>query len=208
MMQLEPTSEIFSKGYNPRPTRAHNDVLIEPIAGLMDGLQNLHLSGRKRPKHGCTNLILNEAQILEVKIAKRQARLDSHMQVTQRMQGQLETMRQHFAGTHANGLSERESQRLRDLEESFQQRMQAAAAEWQSREESKMEAEIERRASEMLQQRMNAPAQLQTLPVQAALVGSPNVIQNVSMENALSELSLDCTNRTRKQQRVNKSIIE
>ena len=86
--------------------------------------------------------------------------------------------------------------------------MQAAAAEWQSREESKMEAEIERRASEMLQQRMNAPAQLQILPVHAALVGSPNVIQNVSMENALSELSLDYTNRTRKQQRVNKSIIE
>ena len=34
------------------------------------------------------------------------------------------------------------------------------------------------------------------------------MIQNVSMENALSELSLDYTNRTRKQQRVNKSIIE
>ena len=124
------------------------------------------------------------------------------------MQGQLETMRQRVAGTHANGLSERESQRLRDLEESFQQRVQAAAAEWQSSEESKMEAEIERRASEMLQQRMNAPAQLQILPVQAALVGSPNVIQNESMENALSELSLDYTNRTRKQQRFNKSIIE
>ena len=67
-----------------------------------------------------------------------------------------------------------------------------------------MEAVIERRASEMLQQRMNAPAQLQILPVQAALVGS----LNVSMENALSELSLDYTNRTRKKQRVNKSIIE
>ena len=89
-------------------------MLIEPIAGLMDGLQNLHLSGRKRPKHGCTNLILNEAQILEVKIAKRQARLDSHMQVTQRMQGQLVTMRQ-----HVNCLSERESQRLLDLKVLF-----------------------------------------------------------------------------------------
>ena len=37
MMQLDPTSEIFSKGYNPRPARAYNDVLIELIAGLMDG---------------------------------------------------------------------------------------------------------------------------------------------------------------------------
>ena len=178
-MQLEPTSEIFSKGYNPRPARAHNDVLIEPIAGLMDGLQNLHLSGRKRPKHGCTNLIFNEAQILEVKITKRQARLDSHMQ------GQLETMRQRVAGTHANGLSERESQRLRDLEESFQQRMQAAAAEWQSREESKIEAEIERRAGQTLQQRMNARCSCRSCPARLRWSSRLNDLEREHGERSL-----------------------
>ena len=32
---------------------------------------------KRKGKHGSTNLILNEQQILEVKLAKRQARIDA-----------------------------------------------------------------------------------------------------------------------------------
>jgi hypothetical protein len=70
-----------------------------------------------------------------------------------------------------------------------------------------MEAEIERRTNERLQQSLQSqqPNLLLAL-TQPSMVGSPNVIHN--MEGALSEMSLDYNNRTRKQQRNHKLISE
>ena len=55
----------------------------------------MQISGgaKRKSKHGQTNLILNEQQILEVKIAKRQARIDSQLQSARREQEALETLR-------------------------------------------------------------------------------------------------------------------
>ena len=84
-MELEPNSNIFKASYNPKPARAAHDVEIEPIAGFLEGIRNMQISGgaKRKSKHGQTNLILNEQQILEVKIAKRQARIDSQLQSAQ-----------------------------------------------------------------------------------------------------------------------------
>jgi hypothetical protein len=62
MMELEPSSEIFKASYNPKAARAANDVEIESLAGLMEGIRNMQTSGgaKRKGKHGSTNLILNE----------------------------------------------------------------------------------------------------------------------------------------------------
>ena len=52
----------------------------------------------------------------------------------------------------------------------------------------------------------NQSHQLQSQLTQSSMLGSPNVIHN--MEGALAELSLDYTNRTRKQIRSNKMMNE
>jgi restriction endonuclease Mrr len=119
----------------------------------------------------------------------------------------LHTLQQRIASSNTNGLGERESQRLRDLEASFQNQMQAAAQEWRAQEEAKMEAEIERRTNERLQQSLQSQQpNLQLALTQPSMVGSPNVIHN--MEGALHEMSLDYNNRTRRQQRSNKLLNE
>ena len=70
-------------------------MLIQPIAGLLEGIRNRQISNgaKRKGKQGSTNLILNEAQIFEVKIAKRQARIDSQFQSARREQEALETLR-------------------------------------------------------------------------------------------------------------------
>ena len=91
-----------------------------------------------------------------------------------------------------------ERDRLRNLETSYQQQMQIAAAEWRAAEELKIEAEVERRTQDRIQEQLNIQ-QLQLLSVQPSRVGEPNLIQNVQMEStALNEMSLDYVNRTRK----------
>ena len=76
--------------------------------------------------------------------------------------------------------------------------MQIAAAEWRAAEELMIEAEVERRTQERIQEQLNIQ-QLQLLSVQPSRVGEPNLIQNVQMEStALNEMSLDYVNRTRK----------
>ena len=75
---------------------------------------------RRKGKQGSTNLILNDEQILEVKIGKRQARIDSQLQLARREQEALETLRQRAATNASNGLGTRESNRLRNLETSYQ----------------------------------------------------------------------------------------
>ena len=45
MMELEPNSDIFKASYNPKPARAAHDVEIEPIAGLLEGIRNMQISG-------------------------------------------------------------------------------------------------------------------------------------------------------------------
>ena len=52
----------------------------------------------------------------------------------------------------------------------------------------------------------NQSHQLQSELTQSSMIGSPNTINN--MEGALAELSLDYTNRTRKQIRTNKMLKE
>ena len=52
----------------------------------------------------------------------------------------------------------------------------------------------------------NQSRQLQSELTQSSMIGSPNTINN--MEGALAELSLDYTNRTRKQIRTNKMLNE
>ena len=77
-----------------------------------------------------------------------------------------------------------------------------------------MEHEIERRTNERLQYSLKSQShqlqsqshQLQSQLTQSSMLGSPNVIHN--MEGALAELSLDYTNRTRKQIRSNKLMNE
>ena len=95
MIELKPNSDIFKASYNPNSARAAHDVEIEPIAKLLEGIRNMQISGgaKRKGKHGQTNLILNEQQILEVKIAKRQARIDSQLQSARREQEALETLR-------------------------------------------------------------------------------------------------------------------
>jgi restriction endonuclease Mrr len=146
--------------------RAAHDVVIEPMTGLLEGMRSMNLGGVKRKgKHGSTNLNLNEQQILEVKLAKRQARIDAQTQRAARDQEMLHTLQQRIASTNGNGLGERESQRLRELEANFQNQMQAAAQEWRAQEEAKMEAEIERRANERLHQSLQSHQRnLQLLP--------------------------------------------
>ena len=71
-----------------------------------------------------------------------------------------------------------------------------------------MEEEVERRTNERLQYSLKSQShqlqsqshQLQSQLTQSSMLGSPNVIHN--MEGALAELSLDYTNRTRKQIRT------
>jgi biopolymer transport protein ExbB/TolQ len=119
----------------------------------------------------------------------------------------LHTLQQRIASSNTNGLGERESQRLRDLEASFQSQMQAAAQEWRAQEEAKMEAEIERRTNERLQQSLQSQQpNLQLALNLPSIVGSPNFIHN--MEGAPQEMSLDYNNRTREQQLRNKLIRE
>ena len=70
-----------------------------------------------------------------------------------------------------------------------------------------MEHEIERRTNERLQYSLKSQShQLQSELTQSSMIGSPNTINN--MEGALAELSLDYTNRTRKQIRTNKILNE
>ena len=70
-----------------------------------------------------------------------------------------------------------------------------------------MEHEIERRTNERLQYSLKSQShQLQSELTQSSMIGSPNTINN--MEGALAELSLDYTNRTRKQIRTNKMLNE
>ena len=91
-----------------------------------------------------------------------------------------------------------ESDRLRNLETSYQQQMQIAAAEWRAAEELKIEAEVERRTQDRIQEQLNIQ-QLQLLSVQPSRFGEPNVNQKLQMEStALNEMSLDYVNRTRK----------
>ena len=122
MMELDPNSEIFKASYNPKPARTAHNVEIEPIAGLLEGIRNMQISNgaRLKGKQGSTNLILNDEQILEVKIGKRQARIDSQLQSARREQEALETLRQRAATNASNGLGTRESNRLRNLETSYQ----------------------------------------------------------------------------------------
>ena len=88
MMELDPNSDIFKASYNPKPARTAHNVEIEPIAGLLEGIRNMQISNgaRRKGKQGSTNLILNDEQILEVKIGKRQARIDSQLQSARREQ--------------------------------------------------------------------------------------------------------------------------
>ena len=77
-----------------------------------------------------------------------------------------------------------------------------------------MEEEVERRTNERLQYSLKSQShqlqtqfrQLQSELTQSSMIGSPNTINN--MEGALAELSLDYTNRTRKQIRTNKMLNE
>ena len=77
-----------------------------------------------------------------------------------------------------------------------------------------MEEEVERRTNERLQHTLKSQShqlqsqsrQLQSELTQSSMIGSPNTINN--MEGALAELSLDYTNRTRKQIRTNKMLNE
>ena len=70
-----------------------------------------------------------------------------------------------------------------------------------------MEEKVERRTNERLQYSLKSQSQkLQIAPTQSSMIGSPNVIHN--MDGALPELSLDYTNRTRKQIRTNKMLNE
>ena len=69
----------------------------------------------------------------------------------------------------------RESDRLRNLETSYQQQMQIAAAEWRAAEELKIEAEVERRTQDRIQEQLNIQ-QLQLLSVQPSRVREPNLI--------------------------------
>ena len=78
LMELDPDGDLFKPNFNPTMDRAAHDVVIEPMTGLLEGMRSMYLGGVKRKgKHGSTNLILNEQQILEVKLAKRQARIDA-----------------------------------------------------------------------------------------------------------------------------------
>ena len=167
----------------------------------------MQISGgtKRKGKHGCTSLILTEQQILEVKIAKPQAHIESQLQYAKREQQALETLRQRAATNANNGLGARESTRLRDLEASYQQQMQMAAAEWRAAEEQKIEAEVERRTQLRIQEELIIQQHMQSLSVQASRVGEPNVIQNSTMDSSvLNDMSLDYVNRTRKQHRMNK----
>ncbi len=82
----------------------------------------MQISGgaKRKGKQGSSNLILNDEQILEVKIGKRQARIDSQLQLARREQEALETLRQRAATDASNGLGTRERNQLRDLETSYQ----------------------------------------------------------------------------------------
>ena len=62
LMELEPESDIFKPSYNPKMARAAaHDVVIEPMAGLLEGMRSMKIGGVKRKgKHGSANLILNE----------------------------------------------------------------------------------------------------------------------------------------------------
>jgi hypothetical protein len=122
MMELDPNSDIFKASCNPKPARTAHNVEIEPIAGLLEGIRNMQISNgaKRKGKQGSTNLILNDEQILEVKIGKRQARIDSQLQSARREQEALETLRQRAATNASNGLGTRESNRLRSLETSYQ----------------------------------------------------------------------------------------
>ena len=110
-------------------TRApSHDVVIKPMVDLLEGMRSMKIGGaRLKGKNGSAKLILNEQQILEIKLAKRQARIEAQTQRAARDQKMLYTLQQRLASSNNNGLGERESQRLRDLEASFQNRMQAAA---------------------------------------------------------------------------------
>ena len=78
LMELDPDGDLFKPNFNPKMARAAQDVLIEPITSLLEGMRSINLGGVKRKgKHGSTNLILNEQQILLVKLAKLQARIDA-----------------------------------------------------------------------------------------------------------------------------------
>ena len=76
--------------------------------------------------------------------------------------------------------------------------MQIAAAEWRAVEDLKIEAEVERRTQDRIQEQLNIQ-QLQLLSVQTFRVGESNLIQHLQMEStALNEMSLDYFNWTRK----------
>ena len=49
LMELEPESDIFKPSYNPKMARAAaHDVVIEPMAGLLEGMRSMKIGGVKR----------------------------------------------------------------------------------------------------------------------------------------------------------------
>ena len=61
-MDLDPKNAIFNHDYVPQKARKNAmDVEVEPMNGLMDGLEHLFLGRSGRAKHGrVTNILTKE----------------------------------------------------------------------------------------------------------------------------------------------------
>ena len=61
LMELDADGDLFKPSFKPKLVRAAQDVVIEPMSGLLEGMRSMNLGGAKpKGKHGSTNLILNE----------------------------------------------------------------------------------------------------------------------------------------------------
>ena len=61
-MELDPNHPIFARDYlPPKISKNTKDVEIQPMDGLMDGLEHLFLRRNGRAKHGrVTNILTKE----------------------------------------------------------------------------------------------------------------------------------------------------
>ena len=116
-MELDPNNEIFNRDYVPqKATKNAMDVEVEPMNGLMDGLEHLFLKRNGCAKHGRVTNILTKELLLDVKVQSYQSCLQTQMKSMNKTQSDLQTLKNRAtAQTQPSALNKRESSRLREF---------------------------------------------------------------------------------------------
>jgi len=121
---LNPNDEIFGKGYMP-PQKVRKESIVEmalPNDPVFDGLEDV-FAERKRGKKATANLFQTRDELPEQRIQLKQQRIEEQRAVAQRMETQLQTLKQRGPEV----LSQRESAHLRELEAQYHSRLSLQA---------------------------------------------------------------------------------